>query len=193
MVAQWFTARAFVDSGGLPRHERRLEKRSPGDGPDLSTLARDHEAALRAFARRLCGNPTDADDLVQDTLARAATSLATLKPGTNARAWLMSILHHLFIDACRRSASRGQGVALDDVAQELATREPDPEPAWASLGHDDVDAALSRLDVGFRDVYRLHAEGQSYDQIAKTLEIPKATVGTRLLRARKKLKALLFP
>lgn len=186
----------LVDRPVSPRHERAVEKHLSlvrGGGSDLSWLARDHEEALRAFARRLCRNRSDADDLVQDTLARAMTSLATLKPATNARSWLMSILHNLFIDSCRKQSSRGQGVALDEVAHELPAGEPDPEPAWATLGHDDVNAALRQLDVGFREVYRLHAQGQSYEQIAKALEIPKATVGTRLLRARKKLKALLFP
>ena len=56
----------------------------------------------------------------------------------------------------------------------------------------DFRAAVSSLGGDFRLIYQLHAfEGQSYDQIASGLAIPKATVGTRLLRARKKLKALL--
>lgn len=184
----------LIDTANLARHEPAVEKRLTvvSAEPDLAWLARDHEQALRAFALRLCRNSSDADDLVQDTLTRAVVSLSAFKPGTNARSWLLSILHHLFIDACRRKAHQGVGVELDKVANALAVDEPDPEPAWASVAGEDVDEALGQLDTGFREVYRLHAQGKSYEQIAQTLEIPRATVGTRLLRARKKLRALLF-
>jgi RNA polymerase sigma-70 factor (ECF subfamily) len=182
-----------VDTPQTPRQERavrpRLELVQDGSG---AWLQRDHGAALRGFALKLCKSASDADDLVQDTLARALPALPSLQPGTNARAWLLSILHNLFIDRCRRGVREADRVSAQSVEHLLPAPEPSPEPAWARLGTADVDRALDQLDTGFRDVYRLHARGQSYDQIASALSIPRATVGTRLLRARKKLKALLF-
>ena len=65
--------------------------------PDLaSQLAREHRDALYAFALTLCGEPAEASDLVQDTFERALRRLDSLRPETNARAWLCTILHHLF-------------------------------------------------------------------------------------------------
>lgn len=143
-------------------------------------------------ARRLCRNATEAEDLVQDTLERALGSIHSFTPGTNARAWLLSILHHLFIDRCRRRTREGVAVPVDQLEHQLAGSEAEEEPKWAKLSRQDVDVALEHLEPSFRDVYRLHVNGRSYEQISKELSIPRATVGTRLLRARKKLKTLLF-
>jgi RNA polymerase sigma-70 factor (ECF subfamily) len=154
-------------------------------------LVRDHQAALEAFALKLCGNPPDAHDLVQDTFERALRKLATLQPGTNERAWLFTILHNLFIDRCRR---KQRDPASANVAElDLPSPgEPEPPPAWTRLGAAEVRAAVAQLDDEFRRVYELHAlEGRSYQEIAAALAIPQNTVGTRLLRARKKLKSIL--
>jgi RNA polymerase sigma-70 factor (ECF subfamily) len=154
------------------------------------TLVRDHQPALHAFALKLCGNPADAHDLVQDTFERALRNLGALKEGTNERAWLFTILHNLFIDRCRRKKRDPAAANVDEV--ELPAGEPEPPPGWTSLGAADVRAAVAQLDDEFRRVYELHAlDGRSYQEIAATLGIPQNTVGTRLLRARKKLKSIL--
>ncbi|MBK7857746.1 MAG: RNA polymerase sigma factor [Archangiaceae bacterium] len=158
----------------------------------LDAELRAHADALRGLARRLCRDATEAEDLVQDTLERALSSISTFTPGTNARAWLVSILHHLFIDRCRRRSREGAAVQLELVENHLEHPVPELEPRWAKLDRTDVEQALGRLDAPFRDVYRLHVDGASYEQISKTLGVPRTTVGTRLLRARHKLKALLF-
>ncbi len=154
------------------------------------TLARDHSAVLRAVAGRLSKNPAAADDLVQDTLERALGSLDTFAPGTNERAWLLSILHNLFIDRCRRLAREGTAVQVETL--ELPGAIAELEPRWARVTPEQIDVAVRQLEPGFRDAYRLHAAGRSYDEIATALDIPRATVGTRLLRARRKLRSLLF-
>ncbi|HWN66258.1 MAG TPA: sigma-70 region 4 domain-containing protein, partial [Haliangium sp.] len=75
---------------------------------------------------------------------------------------------------------------------DVAERHPEVEPEWASISHDQVAAALSQLEEPFRRVYELHCLSHaSYDQIAVLLGIPRNTVGTRLMRARRKVRALL--
>ena len=164
--------------------------RAPSE--ELTALFRENGDALRGVARRLCRDATEAEDLLQDTLERALVGIDSFTPGTNARAWLLSILHHLFIDRCRRRAREGSQVHIEDVEHTLPLPPPELEPKWATLTRHDVDLALVKLDPTFRDVYRMHVDGRSYDQISTDLQIPRATVGTRLLRARKKLKVLLF-
>lgn len=153
---------------------------------------REHEHALRDLALRLCRNPADAGDLLQDTFERALQRRAQFQPGTNLRAWLCTMLHHLFLDRCRARVRGPAHASLDEVA--LPAPEPAAEPAWAALTRDDVVAAVERLEPDFRRVYQLHSlEGVPYQEIAARLGIPKATVGTRLARARRKLRDLLLP
>jgi RNA polymerase sigma-70 factor (ECF subfamily) len=153
-------------------------------------LVREHESALLAFATRLAGSPADARDLVQDTLERALGRFDAFTPGTNARAWLFTILHRAFIDRCRRRTVEKRADSIDDV--QLAAPDPVPPPRWASISAEQLAHAVSQLDEEFRSVYRMHAvESLSYQEIAARLAIPQNTVGTRLARARKKLRAIL--
>jgi RNA polymerase sigma-70 factor, ECF subfamily len=169
----------------LTRHLELLK------APSTITLVTDHASVLRAVAMRLSKNATEAEDLVQDTLERALGAMDTFQPGTNERAWLLSILHNLFIDRCRRL--RREGMPVEVEAEALPLPVPDAEPRWAKVSQAQVDAAVGQLDSSFRDTWQRHADGQSYEEISAALAIPKATVGTRLLRARKKLRSLLFP
>src|SRR5687767_15084925 len=122
----------------------------------------------------MCGNYSDAQDLVQDTFERALRSSARFVPGTNAAAWLATILRRLFVDAYRRQR-RITPVAIDH--DQLIAGEPDAEPAWATLGAEEIDRALAELGEPFRCVFVLHeVEGRSYNEIATQLRIPKATV-----------------
>ncbi len=156
----------------------------------LDALAREHTPALTAFALKLCGDPHDARGLVQDTFERALRANASRQPRTNERAWLFTILHHLFIDRYRRVARGPRHTSLDDV--DVAVSEPVPPPAWANVSVDEVKAALEELDPDFREVYRMHAiDGLGYAEIAQRMGTPVSTVGTRIMRARRKLRALL--
>lgn len=155
----------------------------------FDALVREHEAALAAFARRLCGSRADGDDLVQECLERALRRFDSFTPGTHGRAWLFTILHHAFIDRCRRRAADKRIDGVD--AAEVAAPEPASPPAWASVTAEQFARAIDALDEDFRGVYRMHAEGRSYQDISATLGIPVATVGTRLNRARTKLRRLL--
>ncbi|HEU4735041.1 MAG TPA: sigma-70 family RNA polymerase sigma factor [Kofleriaceae bacterium] len=165
---------------------RRLTVVEPG----FAQAVREHEALLTGIARRLCGNDADAADLVHDTYERALRAWDRYADRGNLRGWMVAILNNLFIDRCRKSRRTPRTEALDDV--EVAAPEPPAPPPWSSVTDQQVDAALATLSPEFRRVYELHALGRSYDQIALELNIAKATVGTRLIRARKKLKDALL-
>lgn len=150
---------------------------------------RDHEALLAALARRLCDNHADAEDLVHDTFERALRAWDRNRDHADLRSWIVAILNHLFIDHCRMARRRARHVTLDDL--ELSAPDPPPPPVWARVSDQQIETALASLDPELRDTYELRVRGYSYQRIAAELQIPKATVGTRLFRARKRLRAAL--
>ena len=160
---------------------------------DVGALVREHESALRATALRLCRDPAEASDLVQDTFERALRSRDRLRPGSNLRAWLLTILRNLFIDKCRRGAREPRSeLKLELIDSAFALPEAEPEPRWACITESHLREAVDKLSAEFRSVYLMQAlEGRSYAEISAALGIPGATIGTRLIRARRKLKALL--
>jgi RNA polymerase sigma-70 factor (ECF subfamily) len=174
--AAWLTADERAWDRGRPVTVERA----------FAQAVREHEALLTAIARRLCGNDADAADLVHDTYERALRALDRYSDRGNLRSWMVAILNNLFIDRCRKTRRTPKTEAIDDV--EIAAPEPSAPPAWARVTPQQVDAALATLGAEFRKVYQLHALGRSYDEIAAELKIAKATVGTRLIRARKKLR-----
>ena len=156
----------------------------------FTQAVREHEALLTGIARRLCGNEADAADLVHDTYERALRAWDRYSDRGNLRSWMVAILNNLFIDRCRKTRRTPKTQAIDDL--ELPAPEPSAPPAWSKVTEQQVDAALGTISAEFRRVYELHALGRSYDEIAAELNIAKATVGTRLIRARKKLKDALM-
>jgi RNA polymerase sigma-70 factor (ECF subfamily) len=183
---------AFSDEGAARRPLLQEEPAASHESARVgfAAMARTHQDALLAFATRLTRNPADARDLVQDSLERAFRRADTFTVGTNGRAWLFSILHHTFIDRSRRQKAEPRSESVDDV--EVPANEPGEAPAWTAITAETLASAVASLEEEFRSVYDLHArEGLSYQQIAERLGIPSNTVGTRLIRARRKLRALL--
>ena len=151
----------------------------------------DYEGVLFARAMRLARSQSDAWDLVQDTYERALRGQASFQPGTNLRLWLMTIMYNLFLDRCRRQAREPRVMAIDegDIPNPEASS---PEP-WEGITPEQVHAAVADLELPFREVYELRLTSNcSYDEIADKLTIPRSTVGTRLLRARQKLRRTLL-
>jgi RNA polymerase sigma-70 factor (ECF subfamily) len=153
-------------------------------------MASRYEPVLYARAMRLVRSRSDALDLVQDTYERALRGKASFTLGTNLRHWLMTIMYNLFLDRCRRLAREPRSYSLDD--HEVASPEPYVPEAWETITQDQIHAALADLERPFREVYELRLlENCSYDEIADKLTIPRSTVGTRLMRARSKLRQTL--
>lgn len=152
----------------------------------------DAEPVLSRIAERLCASSADARDLVQDTFERV-TRQGLPSDVRNPCAWLAKSMHNLFIDRCRTAARRPNHEPLADQHADLTPLEVDPpEPAWTLITVEDVREALAEIDATYSEVYVLHTfEHRSYEQIAERLSIQRVTVGTRLNRARKKLREVL--
>jgi RNA polymerase sigma-70 factor (ECF subfamily) len=162
--------------------------RHSASGHPLERAVQDHGALLACIARRLCRNTCDADDLVHDTYERALRGWHLYSDRRCVRAWLVAILQHRFIDRCRRARRRPPLAAIDDVKDaDLVAAEPEP-PARASIPPEMLEAALATLGDEFRRDYEHRARGRSYDEIAAELGIAKGTVGTRLIRARERIR-----
>ena len=139
---------------------------------------------LRRYARALLGTAADADDLVQDTVARGWDKLASWRPDSDMRAWLFGIMHNLHADRLRRQPPAAE--ALDDS---LPAAPNDPA---ARLMVRDLDTALRLLPPEQREVLLLVAlEELSYQEVAALLQIPPGTVMSRLSRGRERLRLLM--
>jgi RNA polymerase sigma-70 factor (ECF subfamily) len=178
---------------------------APSDATRLASEARDRvrfeEEALGLsdqvyrVARHLANSREEADDLVQETYARAFRSWRTYTPGTNLRAWLLRILTNLNIDRGRRSqrAPQMQPLEANDyyLYDKLAESDgpTDEERVVERLSQDDIVTALSEVPHDFRDVIVLVDIGDfSYQDAAQILGIPIGTVMSRLHRGRRILK-----
>jgi RNA polymerase sigma-70 factor (ECF subfamily) len=143
---------------------------------------------LFALARRLSLNPADAHDLVQDTIVKALPALGKVAVGAHLRAWLLTILRRMHVDRLRRFAREPEAISIDDVRERLVSDAASSEDADPT-NTDDIRVGLSALPESFRRVLVLHdLEGRSYREISRALDLPLATVGTRLSRARLKLR-----
>src|SRR6266536_1360539 len=156
-----------------------------------------HLDALYRVARRLTGNPADADDLVQETILKAYRAWDQYEQGTNAKGWLLTILRHAFINEYRRRTRHPETVNLDaiepfSVFEEL--QDDDPQGTFFDrIVDDEVLRAIDLLPEQFRETVVLSdVEGMSYEEIARILEVPVGTVKSRLFRARRLLQQKLY-
>jgi RNA polymerase sigma-70 factor (ECF subfamily) len=157
---------------------------------DFEKLVLPLEKVLFARAVGLERSAHDALDLVQDTLERALRNFSQFQPGTNVKLWLFRIMYNLFVDRYRRRSHELGYESID--LYDLAAPEPDAPAEWEGVETREVLDALERLEPRFRAVLELHfTEKRSYRDISEQLGIPTGTVGTRLLRARQKIRHLL--
>ena len=144
---------------------------------------------LRRYARTLTGEATRADDLVQDTLARAWEKRRLWQAGTDLRAWLFTVMHNVFINQRALARRDARNVSLDDdeggEVWQIAVRPG--QQARVELA--ETVAQMGRLPPEQREVLLLAAvEEMKYEEIAAVLDIPVGTVMSRLSRAREKLR-----
>lgn len=142
---------------------------------------------LRAFAVSLSGSFHQADDLLQETLLKAWSNAGSFIPGTNLRAWLVTILRNTYYSQYRK---RGREVPDTDgiYSSRLAT----PPNQESSLDMSDFQIALSKLAPEHRDVLLMvGASGLSYEETAEICGVAVGTIKSRLNRARGRLADLL--
>lgn len=153
----------------------------PGANELLACIPR-----LRRYARALVGERAGADDLVQDTVERGWSQLASLRPGSDVRAWLFAIMHNVRIDQVRRGVLAT--VPLDDETPIPAVA----ERSTAGIALREMDAALRLLGEEQRAILLMVGlEEMRYEEVALALDIPVGTVMSRLSRAREKLRILM--
>jgi RNA polymerase sigma-70 factor (ECF subfamily) len=156
-----------------------------------------HLDAVYRTALRLSGDPSDAEDLVQETMLKAYRAWDQYERGTNAKAWLLTILRNTYINTYRRAKARPVMVDVNEIEPYTVfrnVRSADPEAAFFSQIVDDrVTAAIATLPDEFREVLVLSdTEDLSYAEIAATVGIPVGTVKSRLFRARQLLQKQLY-
>lgn len=164
--------------------------------------ALDLMSPLYGAALRYTRNPSDAEDLVQETYLRAFRAWDQFEPGTNLKAWLFRILTNLFISSYRKKQREPVIVSADeqeefDLYSRLADRRALDGSAESivldQMVDEDVKKALADLPENFRIAVLLaDVEGFSYKEIAEILDIPIGTVMSRLFRGRKALQKALW-
>lgn len=168
-------------------------------GGEFEDVALVHLDALYGMALRLTRNRAEAEDIVQEAYLRAFRGFHRFNPGSNARAWLFTIMRNVFLNRLRREGR--EVLELDAPAERGAQSATLPPPGgdnpeaefFQTVLHGDVDRALQALPLAFREVVVLaDLEGLSYREIAEVVGRPLGTVMSRLSRGRRLLRDALL-
>jgi RNA polymerase sigma-70 factor, ECF subfamily len=169
----------------------------PRDGHRQPTIdLREYVDGLYSYALVLSRNRTEAEDLVQETCLRALRSMERLRPDSNAKSWLFTILRNIWLNHLRRWRTAPEIVELDldgNGPNKAVDTAKDPHATYVSnIEQERVRTAIQQLSHEFREVIVLREyEELSYQEIATVLKCPVGTVMSRLARARSKLRDLL--
>lgn len=140
---------------------------------------------LRRYARALLADPAAADELVRQTLVRAASELDIEPPSADLRGWVFALMHAIY--------ARDMRAMHADDAEEPGAEPAPAGPLMGPLQLRDLERALAQLPPEQRAVLLLVTlEGMGYEEVARLLGISVGTVIARLARARRKLRALLL-
>ncbi len=149
--------------------------------------------ALYNFARWLARDESEAEDLVQETFAKALRGFSSFTPGTDFRAWMFRILRNTFLTS-RTGLQAKLTVPLEpeDAESISVTRETPESFALASATREALQAALEELPIAYREVILLcDVEEMKYNEIAEVLSVPIGTVMSRVARGRRLLRRAL--
>lgn len=173
-------------SDGLESRDALLSQRaSNGDQAAFHALVRRHAPAMRAYAIRLTGSTSDADDVLQETLIQAWKKLDTLEDPAKVRSWLMTLTSRKAIDLMR---TRKPNVSIDAVAESSSPAQTPEQSAITGSQMGALSEALKTLPEQSREIWVMReVGGSSYQEIAELLGISSASVRGKLARARVKL------
>ncbi|OJT23601.1 hypothetical protein BO221_16500 [Archangium sp. Cb G35] len=147
-------------------------------------------------AFHLSKNRTDAEDLVQEAIARFLKALAKVEslPSENlCEAWLITTMTNCFVDQCRRQTTEKQGAQDPTLERMTMGQESEPKPLSDTISDEDFAVLMKKLSPTLRATVELRAAGLRYHEIAQAQNTTTSTVGKRLSDARKKLMKMLAP
>ena len=164
------------------------------DGVWAEDVLRSYAASLYPAALRMTGNPPDADDLVQETFAKALAASGQFRPGTNLNAWLRRIMLNTFISGYRKRRAEPQLVTADTTGTQLLSAQSHDGSAEDQVVRRLLDAHLTAALRALPDrqrmvVYLADLQGLGYQQISALTGIPLGSVKSCLHRARYRLRA----
>jgi RNA polymerase sigma-70 factor (ECF subfamily) len=153
---------------------------------------------LYSYAFVLSRNRTDAEDLVQETCLRAFRAMQRLRPDSNVKSWLFTILRNIWFNQLRQWRRAPEIVELESDRTgpvSVADTAKDPHASYVNnIEQEQVRNAIQQLSIDHREIILLREyEELSYREIATVLECPLGTVMSRLASARSKLRDLLSP
>lgn len=150
--------------------------------------------ALYRHACGLCRNQAEAEDLVQETIAKSLRAFDSFASGTNFKAWIFRVLRNTFLTS-RTGMAASRTVFLEDHAEVLETHDDGPTPEEHLIRLDNqaaVNEALDQLQPSLREVLLLcDVEEMKYKEIALVLDVPIGTVMSRIARGRGALLQIL--
>lgn len=147
--------------------------------------------SLRAFSLKLTGNSDDAEDLYQDTALRIITNADKYHPGTNFKAWAVTIMRNIFINNYRKRVRRS--LIIDQTPNSYYLNQG--SDGVGNEGETSVTIAelmqmVDSLPEDFRKPFMMAFEGYKYDEIAEELDSPLGTIKSRIFFARRKLQKM---
>jgi RNA polymerase sigma-70 factor (ECF subfamily) len=154
-----------------------------------------HADLLYNYSLRMTNNPSDAEDLVQETYMKAWRFWDSFESGTNIKAWLFRILKNSYINRYRKEVREPDSVEYDDaysMSDAVAGANAGREISFDTMLDDEITSAIAALPVEFRTVVILcDIEWLTYEEVAEFMETPLGTVRSRLHRGRKLLRGSL--
>jgi RNA polymerase sigma-70 factor (ECF subfamily) len=155
---------------------------------DLAAILTEQIPYLRRYARGLTHNVADADDLVQSCLLRALTNMHRFEKNTNLRAWLLTILHNLFIDTVRKRRRARETFEAAGITSEGLSQSANQ---FHRVQVTELERAVAQLPPEQRSTLLLVAlEDLTYEEAARVTGVPVGTVRSRLSRARQMLLSM---
>lgn len=147
--------------------------------------------SLRAFSLKLTGNNSDAEDLYQDTAVRIITNADKYNPGTNFKAWAVTIMRNIFINNYRKKVRRN--MIIDQTPNNYYINSGDrivDNDGETNVTFNELMALVDTLPEDFKVPFMMAYEGFKYEEIAEELGSPLGTIKSRIFFARKKLQKL---